>query len=76
MTRKVKRQSKRVAKVHRDFCVACGACMKECKFGAITIMQGVYAKIDETKCVGCGMCAKICPASVIEIINRGETHNE
>lgn len=72
---KVKKQSKRVAKVDRELCVACGACVKECKFGAIIINQGVYAKIDEDKCIGCGKCAKICPASVITIINREEDTN-
>lgn len=72
MAKKMKRKSKRVAQVDRDFCVACGACVKECKFDAITIEQGVYANIDQDKCIGCGKCAKICPASVIEIIERKE----
>ncbi len=67
-----KKKSKRIAQVDRDYCVACGACVKECKFGAITIMRGVYAKVDTDKCIGCGKCAKICPASVIEIISREE----
>ncbi|HHX63023.1 MAG TPA: 4Fe-4S binding protein [Epulopiscium sp.] len=73
MEDKVKRKSKKIAKVDKDYCVACGACVKECKFGAIKIKKGVYAKIDKDKCVGCGKCAKICPASVIQMIKRGET---
>lgn len=72
MTSKIKKQSKRVAKVDQDYCVACGACAIECKFDAITMIQGVYAKIREELCVGCGKCEKICPASVIDIINRKE----
>ena len=72
MTIKVKKKSKRIAQVDQDTCVACGACLKECKFGAITIEQGIYAKVHEDKCVGCGKCAKICPASVIKIIQREE----
>lgn len=74
MTSKPKKKSKKIAQVDREYCVACGACVKECKFGAITIEKGVYAKIDEDKCVGCGKCAKICPASVIGIISRKETN--
>lgn len=72
MTKKIKRKSKRLAQVDREFCVACGACLKECQFGAITIEQGGYANIDQDQCIGCGKCAKICPASVIEIIARKE----
>lgn len=73
MTNKAKKMSKRIAQVDRDTCVACGACVKECKFAAITIEKGIYAKIDEDKCVGCKKCAKICPASVIQIIPREES---
>lgn len=72
---KVKPKSKKVATVDIEYCVACGACMKECPFGAIKIEKGIYAKVDEEKCVGCGKCAKICPASIIEIRNRGELSN-
>lgn len=63
-------KSKKIAQVDRDLCVACGACVKECRFGAITIVGGMYAKIDQDKCVGCKKCVKICPASVISIIKR------
>lgn len=71
----MKNKSKRIAKVNKEVCVACGACMKECKFGAITIKNGVYAQVDKNQCVGCNKCAKICPASVIDIIPRGEVHD-
>lgn len=62
-------KSKNTAKVN-SLCVACGSCIKECPFDAITIDTGVKAKIDLNKCVGCGKCAKVCPASVIEIVAR------
>lgn len=70
----MKSRSKMMAKVDRDVCVACGACVKECKFGAITIKDGVYAKVNEDRCVGCNKCAKICPASVIEMVPREVVH--
>ncbi|MGL5314544.1 MAG: ATP-binding protein [Peptostreptococcaceae bacterium] len=58
---------KKKAIVDKDYCVACGSCVKVCPLGIIKIEQGVYAKINEEKCVGCSKCAKVCPASVIEI---------
>lgn len=48
-------------------CVACGRCLQECPFEALTIDKGCTAKVDEHKCIGCGKCAKVCPAGVIEI---------
>lgn len=58
---------KRKAIVDKEYCVACGSCVKVCPLGIINIEQGVFANIDENKCVGCGKCAKTCPASVISI---------
>ena len=58
---------KRKAIIDKDYCVACGTCVKECPLQIITINQGVFAEIDFDKCVGCGKCSKVCPASVIEI---------
>ena len=53
--------------VDRGRCVACGACVKECPRGALTIWKGCFAKVDTELCVGCGKCANICPAGSIEI---------
>lgn len=60
-------KNKKKAVVDKDYCVACGTCVKVCPFQLINIEQGVFAKINLSKCVGCGKCAKVCPASVIEI---------
>jgi NAD-dependent dihydropyrimidine dehydrogenase PreA subunit len=62
--------SKRLAKVTKDLCVACGSCIKVCPRGAISIYKGRYALVDESKCIGCGLCAKECPASIINISKR------
>ena len=48
-------------------CLGYGSCMKECQFGAITIVDGV-AVIDKEKCVACGKCVAACPNHLIEII--------
>lgn len=64
--------SKKFACVNRADCVACGACLKECPKGAITIHKGCYASVDSLVCVGCGKCAKICPANALTTILREE----
>ena len=60
---------KRKAIVDREYCVACGTCVKVCPLQIIHIEQGVFAKINSDKCVGCGKCANACPASVINLKN-------
>lgn len=60
-------KTKRKAVIDKNYCVACGTCVKICPLKIISINQGVFAEINYEKCVGCGKCAKACPASVIEI---------
>ena len=66
-------KSKKYAKVDRQQCVACGACVKECPMSAISIWRGCYAKIDANVCIGCSKCAKVCPVGCIEVLNREVT---
>ncbi|MGL5756022.1 MAG: 4Fe-4S binding protein [Paraclostridium sp.] len=61
------KKMKKKAIIDKEYCVACGSCVKVCPLEIIHIEQGVFAKINEEKCVGCGRCANSCPASVIEI---------
>ena len=63
---------KKLALIDQKICVACGACMKACPKGAISIYRGCYGAVDESKCVGCGLCAKTCPAGCIAIKERSE----
>ncbi|MBP3819977.1 MAG: Coenzyme F420 hydrogenase/dehydrogenase, beta subunit C-terminal domain [Butyrivibrio sp.] len=55
-----------VAKVKREACFGCTACMAICKFDAITMQpddEGFMVPIvDEEKCIGCGACTRVCPA--------------
>jgi electron transport complex, RnfABCDGE type, B subunit len=48
-------------------CLGLGCCTKACKFGAISVIDGV-AVVDEEKCVNCGACIKACPKGLIESI--------
>lgn len=59
-----------------DFCVGCGACMKECPLQAISISKGIKAEVNFDKCVGCGKCSKVCPASTIEIMSMEVQHED
>lgn len=60
--------AKRLAKVNRNDCVACGVCIKLCPKSAISIYKGLYASIQDSKCVGCGICVKNCPGTVIYLM--------
>ncbi|MGG5461693.1 RnfABCDGE type electron transport complex subunit B [Clostridium sp. B9] len=48
-------------------CFGLGKCAEACKFGAISIVDGL-AKIDSSKCVACKACVKACPQNLIDII--------
>jgi len=58
-------KKKKKAKVLREDCVACGACVKVCPVEAITVYKGIFAEVDHIMCIGCTKCAVICPASAI-----------
>ena len=45
-------------------CLGYGTCTKACKYGAISVVNGV-ARVDEDLCVGCMACAEVCPRHLI-----------
>ena len=45
-------------------CLGYGSCTKACKYGAISVKNGV-AVVDEDLCVGCMACAAVCPRKLI-----------
>jgi len=45
-------------------CTGCGACVKECPAGAITLNP---LTIDKSKCIGCGKCIGVCPAQSFSV---------
>lgn len=50
-----------------DFgCIGFGDCVKQCEYGAISIVDEV-AVIDSSKCAGCQMCVASCPKNLIHI---------
>jgi len=52
-----------VAKINKDECVACGACVDVCPEDAITCDD--VAVVDEEKCLDCGACVDECPSDAI-----------
>jgi aryl-alcohol dehydrogenase-like predicted oxidoreductase len=50
-----------------DWCRGCGACVKKCKQGALSLLDG-KARVDMAKCVMCGYCGRVCPDFCIKII--------
>lgn len=62
--------SKKCAAVDRHRCVACGACVKVCPKGALSVYRGCYAQVNSEQCVGCGKCSKTCPADCISVKER------
>ena len=47
-------------------CLGYGDCVAVCKFGAITVENGL-ARVNPEKCTGCGACKDACPKKVIWI---------
>jgi Na+-translocating ferredoxin:NAD+ oxidoreductase RNF subunit RnfB len=48
-------------------CLGYGDCVNACKFGALSIEDGI-AKVDKSKCTGCGVCVNTCPRNVISLL--------
>ncbi|MGQ9587540.1 MAG: 4Fe-4S binding protein [Thermoplasmata archaeon] len=53
------------AKINKDECVACGACVDVCPEQAITCDD--VAVVDEKKCLDCGACVDECPNNAISL---------
>lgn len=56
-------------KACRYSCLGLGTCMRNCPFGAITMVNEI-AHIDPEKCTGCGACAASCPKNVLRMAPR------
>ncbi len=54
--------------VDESRCIACGACVDVCQFGALTL-DGT-AHVDDVRCVGCGVCTLACPQSALSLVAR------
>ena len=70
----MKPQSKSIAFIHKDSCVACGCCLKICPRQALDIWKGSYAIVSHDLCVGCGKCLSVCPGNLLKKGEDGKVH--
>jgi len=56
------------AKISKEECVACGACVDVCPEGAITVED--VAVVDVKKCLDCGACVDECPNNAIKVEDK------
>ncbi len=54
-------------------CLGYGACVTECPFDAIHIVNGV-AVVDPDACRACGKCVAACPKKLIELVPAEGVH--
>lgn len=53
-------------KVDETLCIACGACISTCPFGALS-MGEITVVCDGNLCTGCGACVSSCPVSALSV---------
>ncbi len=62
-----------VARVMKEKCSLCLACVEVCPFGVPAIHEHAMASyIDPAKCQGCGVCVAECPMGAIELMHNRE----
>jgi electron transport complex protein RnfB len=54
--------------VDEDACTACGLCVEQCQFDALSV--DTVAQVDRVKCVGCGVCVNACADDALILVRR------
>lgn len=52
-------------------CLGFGTCVKNCPFGAMTMVEEGLPIVDDKKCTGCGKCETVCPKNVMHLVPIG-----
>lgn len=53
------------ARVDKELCIVCGACVGVCPVESITMQDDGKAFVDEATCIDCGACVATCPVGAI-----------
>ena len=60
--------------IRPEKCIACGACLRLCRFDAVRTDTGRNGEctfaIDPVACEGCGVCVRFCPEQAIDFPER------
>jgi electron transport complex protein RnfB len=56
--------------VDETLCNACGLCVDNCQFDALTLVD--TAVVNSTRCVGCGVCVNTCADHALVLVRRPE----
>ena len=52
-------------------CEGCGACVKRCQVGALSLSsKNQPARVDRDRCIGCGVCVPGCPTHAITLVKK------
>ncbi|MCU0580564.1 MAG: 4Fe-4S binding protein [Desulfobacterota bacterium] len=55
------------ARVDPEVCLACGACLERCYFGALQAGADEKTIVEGDKCLGCGLCRVVCPTGALTL---------
>jgi NAD-dependent dihydropyrimidine dehydrogenase PreA subunit len=59
------------AAVDRDTCEGCGACVKRCQVGAVSVSAKKQpAVVERDRCIGCGLCVPTCPTKSMTLVKK------
>ncbi|WP_421909890.1 ATP-binding protein [Methanolacinia petrolearia] len=58
-----------ISVIDTEKCVQCGACLENCRFGAVEIKEDQYS-VRQLLCEGCGVCDYVCPSGAISMKKR------
>ncbi len=59
-----------VNQIDEETCSACGVCIDNCQFEALSMDN--LAVVDAKRCVGCGVCVLSCPSDAMGLVRRTE----
>jgi Pyruvate/2-oxoacid:ferredoxin oxidoreductase delta subunit len=66
----MKTLTRKIIQIDEEKCNGCGACIPNCREGALAIINGKAKLVSEKYCDGLGACLGHCPQDAIRIVER------